>query len=76
MKKYTEYFFNLHASYNECLRLYDGSKQHVILIDDQGVKVSLPLHNMKPFITRLGIKGRFRLRISPANKIIEFVRIS
>ncbi len=76
MKRNTEYFFTINASYQDCLRLYSGNKKHVVIIDEAGVKVSLPIHNIKPFITRVGINGRFHLTLSEHQKIKEFTQIS
>jgi len=76
MKRNTEYFFTINASYQDCLRLYSGNKKHVVIIDEVGVKVSLPIHNIKPFISRVGINGRFHLTLSEHQKIKEFTQIS
>lgn len=76
MKRNTEYFFTINASYQDCLRLYSGNKKHVVIIDEAGVKVSLPIHNIKPFISRVGINGRFHLTLSEHQKIKEFTQIS
>ena len=76
MKPNTEYFFTLNANYNECLRLYSGNHKNVILIDELGIKVSIPVHNIKPFITRTGIKGRFHLTLTHQQKIQEFTQIT
>ena len=42
MKRNTEYYFTINASYHDCLRLYSGNKKHVVIRDEAGVKVSLP----------------------------------
>ena len=76
MKRNTEYFFTINASYQDCLRLSSGSKKHVVIIDEAGVKMSLPIHNIKPFITRVGINGRFHLTLSEHQKIKDFTQIS
>jgi hypothetical protein len=76
MKRNTEYFFTINVSYQDCLRLYSGNKKHVVIIDEAGVKVSLPIHNIKPFITRVGINGRFHLTLSEHQKIKDFTQIS
>jgi hypothetical protein len=76
MKRNTEYYFTINASYHDCLRLYSGNKKHLVIRDEAGVKVSLPIHNIKPFITRQGIKGRFHLTLTEHQKIKEFTQIS
>lgn len=76
MKRNTEHFFTIKASYHECLRLYSGNKKHVVIPDETGVRVSLPIHNIKPFITPQGINGRFHLTLSEHLKIKEFTQIS
>ena len=76
MKRNTEYFFSLNASYHDCLRLYAGNKKHVVLTDEAGVKISLPIHNIKLFITPLGINGRFHLTLTEQQKIKDFIQIS
>jgi hypothetical protein len=56
--------------------VYIQEKKHVVIVDESGVKVSLPIHNIKPFITRQGIKGRFHLTLNEHQKIKEFTQIS
>lgn len=70
------YFFTLNASYEKCERLYSVGANSVMLRADSGERVQLPCLNLRPFITRLGLNGRFRLIITQENKVHSFEKIA
>ncbi|WJG07655.1 DUF2835 family protein [Aliiglaciecola sp. LCG003] len=70
------YYFNLSASYDKCEKLYLAGSNAVVLVAENGERVQLPTVNLRPFVTRLGLIGRFRLIITAENKVHSFEKIS
>lgn len=70
------YFFNLSVPYLQCEELYRGGNHTVVIESDRGVNVQIPTTNLRPFITRQGIKGRFRLIIDERKKVKSFEKIN
>ncbi|GAA0852004.1 DUF2835 family protein [Aliiglaciecola litoralis] len=70
------YYFSLDVSYERCERLYGIGSNSVVLRSDCGERIQLPNVNLRPFVTRTGLKGRFRLIITPENKVHSFEKIS
>lgn len=75
MNSYYTYYFSLNISYLECQIFYTGQLQHVLLIDDRGYKVQIPIVNLKKHLDSRGLKGRFRLLTDTSHKILSFERI-
>ncbi|MDP5040417.1 MAG: DUF2835 domain-containing protein [Paraglaciecola sp.] len=70
------YYFSIKASYDECLKLYQPGNNAVVIIDEQGTKIQIPIKNLRPFVSPTGIRGRFRLQVSGANKLVSFEKMS
>ena len=69
------FYFNLSATLAECERLYQGKRQ-VVITDEYGVRVSVPVQQLKQFVLPSGIHGRFKLVIDNQQKVVRFERIS
>ncbi|MBD3584487.1 DUF2835 domain-containing protein [Salinimonas sp. HHU 13199] len=70
------YFFSLAADYQECEKLYRGPGVNIVLTAESGHRVQVPCHSLRPFVTSSGIRGRFRLTVNEANKLVRFEKIS
>ncbi|USD66528.1 DUF2835 domain-containing protein [Vibrio sp. SCSIO 43136] len=66
-----QYHFNLNLGYQEFLRYYSGSASTVIVYTDQGLKLQLPAAKFRPFLSQIGVKGRFRLTTDQNNKFVK-----
>ena len=75
MTEYQTFFFNLNISYLECRVFYTGQLSNVLLIAENGKTVQVPTHNLRRFVTSTGLKGRYRLLVNHANKIVSFEQI-
>jgi len=71
-----EYYFLLNLTYQQCLDYYDGKYRSVQVIEDGGKKVRFDAHHLRPFISSLGIRGRFRLLLTLENKFVRLERVS
>ncbi|MCG3729013.1 DUF2835 domain-containing protein [Vibrio cincinnatiensis] len=65
------YFFTLNISYQTFLAHYSGSASYVIVMTDNGLKLQLSATKLRPFLSQLGIKGRFRLTTDQKNKFVK-----
>ena len=70
------YYFSIRLSYDECERLYLPGINAVILTDEQGKRVQIPTKNLRPFVSPLGIAGRFRLLVDQNNKLKSFEKMA
>ncbi|AJR08618.1 DUF2835 domain-containing protein [Photobacterium gaetbulicola] len=66
MKAYT---FSMHISYQQFLRHYSGAASNVLVMTDNGLRLQLPASRLRPFLSQLGIRGRFRVTVSESNKL-------
>ena len=72
----TEYYFALYLSYSECLDYYHGKYKSVQVTEDGGKTVRFDAHHLRPFISSLGIRGRFRLTLTVENQFLKLEKIS
>lgn len=70
------FYFTLSLKYDLCERLYVPGINSVIIKDDNGKRIQLPVRNLRPHVSPIGIKGRFRLMIDENNKIMSFEKIT
>ncbi|MGS2720144.1 DUF2835 family protein [Paraglaciecola aestuariivivens] len=70
------FYFSLSLEYDYCERLYYPNVNTVVVTAENGKRVQLPAKNLRPFVSPLGIKGRFRLIIDDHHKIQSFERVA
>lgn len=66
-----QYYFSLNIPYQHFLVYYSGVASHVVVTTDNGVKIQLPASRFRPFLSYIGLKGRFRLTTDQNNKFIK-----
>lgn len=66
MKHYT---FSMYISYQAYLDHYSGAASTVLVVTDNGLKLQLPASRFRPFLSQLGIKGRFRVTVNAQSRI-------
>lgn len=66
-----QYTFRLDISYHVFLQHYSGSASSVLVYSEQGLKLQIPASRLRPFLSQIGVKGRFRLTTDHSNKIIQ-----
>ncbi|WPC75299.1 DUF2835 domain-containing protein [Vibrio porteresiae] len=64
-----QYFFTLNISYQTFLSHYSGQASTVLVITENGLRLQLPAARLRPYLSQLGIRGRFRLITDQNNKI-------
>ena len=65
------YYFSLNISYNTFLSHYGGAASNVVVVTDNGLRLQLPAARFRPFLSQLGVKGRFRLTTDQSNKFVK-----
>ncbi|MGF1771263.1 DUF2835 domain-containing protein [Vibrio wakamikoensis] len=65
------YYFSLNISYQQYVTHYTGHAYSVLVCTDQGLRLQLPATRFRPFLTQLGLKGRFRLTTDQNNKFLR-----
>jgi len=69
------YFFRLNMSAHECEILYTPGINSVVMTAESGQRIQVPTPNLRPFVTRTGIRGRFRLMVNEQLKIQSFEKV-
>lgn len=57
------------------LAYYQGQANRVLMRSREGRTVSLPAHHLRPFLTRDGIHGSFRLEFAENGQLQRLVRL-
>ncbi|GAL34418.1 hypothetical protein JCM19240_1326 [Vibrio maritimus] len=65
------YYFSLNISYQQYFTHYTGHASSILVYTDQGLRLQLPATRFRPFLTQLGLKGRFRLTTDQNNKFLR-----
>ncbi len=65
------YYFSLNISYNKFLSHYGGVASNVVVNTDRGLRLQLPASRFRPFLSQLGVRGRFRLTTDQSNKFVK-----
>ncbi|EGR2797853.1 MULTISPECIES: DUF2835 domain-containing protein [Vibrio] len=66
-----QYYFSLNISYQTFLAHYSGAASSVQVVTDNGLRIQLPATRFRPFLSQLGLRGRFRLTTDQNNKFIK-----
>ena len=61
---------------DEFLRLYKGTARDVFATATNGQKVRFPANILRPFVTRDGVRGRFKITFSANGKLIAIDKFS
>ncbi|MFA0414046.1 DUF2835 domain-containing protein [Vibrio renipiscarius] len=65
------YHFRLNISYQAYLAHYSGVATTILVVTETGLRLQLPAARFRPFLTQLGLKGRFRLTTDQNNKFVK-----
>ncbi|MFT6508330.1 MAG: hypothetical protein ACJAUK_002445 [Colwellia polaris] len=55
---------------------YHGRFSSLQVVEDGGKTVRFSANHLRPFITSLGIRGRFRMLLTPENKFIRIEQVA
>ncbi|MDF2186324.1 DUF2835 domain-containing protein [Grimontia hollisae] len=69
------YLFSVDIDYHLFLQHYSGAASTVIVRTDNGLTLQLPASRLRPFLSQLGVKGRFRLMVDENNRFKSLEKI-
>lgn len=69
------YYFSVYITYSEFQRLYSGSASTVVVSTEQGLTLQLPAIKLRPYLSQLGIRGRFKLTVDNNNRMLNLEAI-
>lgn len=73
---FRQYTFNLVFSASEVeQRYYKDRLENIVVQTEQGISIQLPLRRFSPFISNIGIRGRFLLTLDQQNRFISMQKI-
>lgn len=58
------YLFSAILTVEQCQGYYQGKIRYVQVTADSGERIRLAFRHLQPFVSALGIRGRFRLTVS------------
>ena len=70
------FYFSVDLTYDECMAYYKGHYTQVQVLSDSGETIRFAAEKLRPFISSLGVRGRFRLKLAPQHKFISLEKIS
>jgi hypothetical protein len=71
-----ELYFSVQLSADEVLGIYNGTIKRVMVLSDTGLRVELNAQHFRPFTSRSGISGRFKMLLDDNNRMLSLARIS
>ncbi|ODP97104.1 MULTISPECIES: DUF2835 domain-containing protein [Salinivibrio] len=71
-----EYYFNVYIAYSEYQHYYSGAAANVVVTSDQGLRLQIPASRFRPFLSHLGIRGRFKLVTDANHKFQSLMRVA
>ena len=73
---YQVYRFRIHLTARECREYYKGLFTSIQVQTYNGLRLQLPAHRIRPFITPSGVEGLFELKVDKNNKFISLQKIA
>jgi len=70
-----QFYFSLQISQQQYLQYYQGTASAVQVISESGQKIKFPAIRLRPFLTQIGIHGRFCLTIDRDNRFTNLQKL-
>ncbi|WP_082305715.1 MULTISPECIES: DUF2835 family protein [unclassified Pseudoalteromonas] len=70
-----QFLFNLDLSYEQCEQIYSGHIKSIQVTSHSGKSIRIPALRFRSFITPVGIKQKFKLKLSDSNQFISLEKI-
>ncbi len=75
MSQHQSILFSLDLSYDQFLKVYQGTAKNISVMADDGRRIVFPARNIQSFLTKNGIKGYFEMTLTSENKFISLKKI-
>ncbi len=70
------YNFRLNISADQYLRYYQGAASNVQVLSECGNRLRFPASRLRPFLTRTGISGHFRITIDDRHRFVGLEKLT
>ncbi len=70
------FIFRVNITYQIFLQHYSGAASSVVVMTENGLKLQLPAVRLRPFLTQMGVKGRFKVAVDENNKLTTLTKLS
>ena len=67
--------FSLQISYEQYLRVYQGTAKNISVVADDGRRIAFPAGKVQSFLTRDGINGNFEMVLTAENNFVDIKRL-
>ena len=72
-----EFHFWLDIYYSTFLRHYAGQSATIMVeAEENGQRIKFPSHYLQPFVSHVGIRGRFKITLGNKNNVISLKQVS
>ena len=71
----TVYQFVLDISATSLLKYYRGNVKWVLVTTQEGLRIRFPVDALRPYVTREGVKGSFRLVCDDRQRLLHLDKI-
>ncbi|PQJ66902.1 DUF2835 domain-containing protein [Photobacterium angustum] len=68
--------FRVNISYQVFLQHYSGAASSAVVVTESGLKLQLPAVRLRPFLTQMGVRGRFQVAVDNNNKLTTLTKLS
>lgn len=68
--------FRVNISYQVFLQHYSGAASSAVVITENGLKLQLPAMRLRPYLTQMGVRGRFQVAVDDNNKLTTLTKLS
>ncbi|MCF6203860.1 MAG: DUF2835 domain-containing protein [Methylococcaceae bacterium] len=75
MGQYQSILFTLELSYDDFLKVYQGTAKNISVVADDGRRIMFPARNVQSFLTKNGIKGYFEMTLTAENRFISLKKL-
>ncbi|MGL4826092.1 MAG: DUF2835 family protein [Vibrionaceae bacterium] len=71
-----EFHFRLDIYYTTFLRHYSGQAATIMVeAEENGQRIQFPAFHLRPFVTHIGIRGRFKITLGRNNSIVSLKQV-
>lgn len=67
--------FSLRLTTQQCEQYYAGHARSVVARADSGLKIAFPARELRPFVTRSGVQGRFEIVFDANKRLVSLSQI-
>ncbi|EAR53647.1 MULTISPECIES: DUF2835 domain-containing protein [unclassified Photobacterium] len=68
--------FRVNISYQVFLQHYSGAASSAVVVTENGLKLQLPAVRLRPYLTQMGVRGRFQVAVDDNNKLTTLTKLS